>query len=88
MLLYFLILIGVYDDRSQCAVSIWPTYRWKHKPHIFYLCFREYVHGIRHTACGWRAATADFYGGTAIVTLFGFGILMAISSEPRQLRTR
>lgn len=28
------------------------------------------------------------YGGTAIVTLFfGFGILMAISSEPRQLRT-
>ncbi len=29
------------------------------------------------------------YGGTAIVTLFfGFGILMAISSEPRQLRTQ
>jgi rod shape determining protein RodA len=29
------------------------------------------------------------YGGTAIVTLFfGFGILMAISSEPKQLRTR
>jgi rod shape determining protein RodA len=28
------------------------------------------------------------YGGTAIVTLFfGFGILMAISTEPRQLRT-
>ncbi len=28
------------------------------------------------------------YGGTAVVTLFfGFGILMAISTEPRQLRT-
>jgi rod shape determining protein RodA len=29
------------------------------------------------------------YGGTAILTLFiGFGLLMGISSEPRQIRTQ